>query len=718
MIIKRIRIKNFRSYYGDVTFEMSDGLTLIVGDNGDGKTTFFDALQWLFNTAIDDTSIENFSEKRKSELEIGEVEEVLVAMEFEHDGLKSVEKSFSVERTGEKTYRTMRFAFRGYEESGSERELVNGKNLMNRCFDSYIQRYSMFKGESTLNVFDNPAALKELVEKFSDLKKFETFVTMTTEFEAKSNRAYLKECTNDTKISRQAKQLESEIREIEGKISDVKREIRDYQASILMFTGKIENLEKNKEASEKMQDITGRLKALEEKRNRLRGNVASHNFNTALLDQLWILCIFPSVLKEFQQKSSAFSKLKRTQDEEFIREQARVEGKKQAIEELKKFANGSSQLPWYLPDEETMEEMIHDHICKVCGRPAEEGSEAYEFMCRRLDEYRSHLQTKSDEIDKEEEQAKLFVSNYIEELHNLSISLGGSRAKEISDLLSIINDKLELIDRWKQDIRDLESKIQETNDEKARLLIQTDGATEESLNKSFTDLKGFFESKSRSEKRLTEAQMRLKELEAQREDVQYRLKQLNPTSVQVKLYRQVHEVLAHIAKAFKQSKDKNLSQFLQDLESVANEYLGKLNATDFHGIVRLRKTVDDSAEIRLYSSNGTEIKKPSGSQQTTMYMSVLFAISDLTTLKREENYPLIFDAATSSFGDAKEDEFYNIIDRLDKQCIIVTKDFITRGKLRFEDIQHLTCTVYRIKKGDGFNKSDLSTIFTQVEKIK
>lgn len=41
MIIKEIRIKNFRSYYGDNNrFELSKGLTLILGDNGDGKTTF------------------------------------------------------------------------------------------------------------------------------------------------------------------------------------------------------------------------------------------------------------------------------------------------------------------------------------------------------------------------------------------------------------------------------------------------------------------------------------------------------------------------------------------------------------------------------------------------------------------------------------------------------------------------------------------------------
>ena len=718
MIINRITIKNFRSYYGEVVFEMSKGLTLIIGDNGDGKTTFFEALQWLFNTTVDDTSILNFSEKRKSELEVGEKDEVLVAMEFEHNGQKSVEKSFSIERTGERSFRSLNFFFRGYEDNGSERIPVNGKNLMNRCFDAYIQRYSMFKGESTLNVFDNPTALRELVEKFSDLKKFESFVEMTSEFERKANNAYVKECKNDEKVSKQAKRLEAELQQIEGKISETERDIRQYEESINTFTGKIEDLEKHQDVGEKYQDLKERIHNLTEKRNRIRGNIASVNFNTNLLDQQWILCAFPDILKEFQKKSSAFSKLKRTQNEAFIKEQAKKEGKKEAIDEIRILANGSPKLPWYLPTGETMQEMIDDHICKVCGRPVEEGSEAYEFMCRKLDEYRLHLAATVEGVKDEPEELKLFYSEYVEELHNLSISLGGSNAKDVAQLPTIINDSLELIERYKQELKDLEEKIQDANDEKARLLIQADGVSEEVLDKAFINMKGFFESKNRAEKRRIESRGILKQQQAERDELKLQFDKLKPSSGQVKIYKGVHEVLNRIAKSFAAAKDKNLSQFLRNLEKVANTYLHRLNATDFHGEVRLIKTIDDSAEIRLYSSNGSEVKKPSGSQQTTMYMSVLFAISDLTTLKREENYPLIFDAATSSFGDSKEDEFYNIIDKIEKQCIIVTKDFITKGHLRIEDVEHLTCTVYRIKKRDGFNQSDLSTICTEVEKVK
>ena len=37
MKLNKIIIKNFRSYYGENCFELSDGLTLVIGDNGDGK---------------------------------------------------------------------------------------------------------------------------------------------------------------------------------------------------------------------------------------------------------------------------------------------------------------------------------------------------------------------------------------------------------------------------------------------------------------------------------------------------------------------------------------------------------------------------------------------------------------------------------------------------------------------------------------------------------
>ena len=724
MIIKEIRIKNFRSYYGDNNrFEFSDGLTLILGDNGDGKTTFFEALEWLFKTELDrgNKELENVSEMRKSKLEIGEQDEVSVFMSFEHDGLKSVEKSFTFERTGDTTYRAGKVSYTGYEDTDSGREQVSGKLLINRCYDSFIQRFSMFKGESKLDVFDDKTALKTLVDKFSDIKTFDELVESTSSFEAKANSAYLKEMKSDEKVSKEAKSLELKIQHVSNDIAQKKNDIREKQSSLELYSSRLKELEQNQETSERYKEIEDRRKTQQEKKNKLNSQIGMVDYNHALLDKFWILAPYPKILQEFKQKCSAYSKEKRRLEREFDREQAEAIGKLKAVKEIQgTLINGSTELPWYLPDQETMEEMIHDHVCKVCGRPAPEGSDAYEFMVHKLEDYKRHVEAKlkKELAEKEIENKTLFKNNHIENLHSLSISLSGNAESQISNIAMEINERQELVANLRKQLKEVEEKLQDIMDEKSRLLIQAGNVSESVLEKDFNDIKGLFDQKGRAEIRLTEMNNELSLLQNQMKGLQAEFDALNPSSGQVKVLRDVHRALEEISKAFANAKEDNLRRFLNDLSEKANEYLDILSADDFHGVIRLAQTADESTEIKLFSSNKTEITKPSGSQKTEMYISVLFAISDFTKEKRDEDYPLIFDAATSSFGDSKEEEFYNVIDRLDKQCIIVTKDFMTKGVVRSKDIEKLSCPVYRIKKAEGFDKNNMATIRSTVKKLK
>lgn len=721
MIIKDIVIKNFRSYYGENKFTFSDGLTLVIGDNGDGKTTFFEALQWLFETMVERNTIDNASEMRKSKLEIGESDEVYVAMTFDHDGEKRIEKSYTFTRTSDSSFSTSKIDFRGYQTSMSGRELVDGKLLMNRCFDSFIQRFSMFKGESTLNVFQDRTALKELVDKFSDVRKFDDLVSLSAEFEEKSNAAFLKECRSDKKISNEAKSLELQLQRLSADIFNKKNDIKDKRTSVSVFSTKLDELAQNKEITEKYNDVNERIKNLNERILKLKANISNVDKNTALLDKQWILCAFPSILSEFKKKSQEFSRLKRKLDKEFLEEQAKKAGKLEALEEVRGMLNsGIPELPWYLPDQETMEEMIHDHVCKVCGSPAPEGSPAYEFMVNKLNIYKKHLEDKLklETAKAEIEEKVLFKYNYVDEIHNLGIRLGGSTEADVVKIATDIEDRLLLEEKLRADLQKIEEKKQDTEDDKARLLIQAGNVSEELLQKDFSDIKSMFEQKGRAEQHLAVLEKELEDLTEQETEMRKRFNELNPQNGLVKVYRDVHRVFEEIAKAFKNAKKENLRRFLSALEECANDYLAKLSAKDFHGEIHLCQTVEESTEIKLFSSNGSEIKNPSGSQETVMYMSVLFAISDFTVLKRDENYPLIFDAATSSFGDSKEEGFYNVIDKLNKQCIIVTKDFITKGQLRIHDVDNLTCGVYRIKKADNFDSKNMATIRTIVEKVK
>jgi DNA sulfur modification protein DndD len=129
------------------------------------------------------------------------------------------------------------------------------------------------------------------------------------------------------------------------------------------------------------------------------------DYSHALLDKMWILCAFSPILNEFQQKCSVLSREKRKQERDFDKQQAAAFAKLETIKEVQgALINGATELPWYLPYQETMEEMLRDHICKVCGRTVEDNSEAYHFMVHKIEEYKAHVEAK---LKREQEKQSL-----------------------------------------------------------------------------------------------------------------------------------------------------------------------------------------------------------------------------------------------------------------------------------------------------------------------
>ena len=723
MKLNKIIIKNFRSYYGENYFELSDGLTLVIGDNGDGKTTFFEALEWLFDTSRDNKSESNISEMRKAEMEIEDSDEVSVTMSFEHRGEKEISKKFIFEKDVNGAIRTRDFSFVGYEIVGSERYRRDGKILLESCFDTVVRRYCLFKGERELNVFDNNTALKTLVDTFSGIKQFDNLVELTSYFEQQSDNLVTKELKKDKKQEAVIKRLESELSKVQSAISDVRHDISIKEKAVSDYETRLRVLEENQDACENLQNINARIEQKRIEQRKLMGYI-NLDYNAMLLDDMWILRAFPPILSEYQKKVAALSrekrKLQKAEDERIAIEK----GKQEAIQEIQKLANDATPLPWNLPDKETMQEMIDDEICKVCGRPAKKGSDAYNFMVNKLNEYLDHIRKKSEILQQQDPVKPLFENTYINELHTRSIQLSGDTEQELIMLATIIADRLAFVQSRKQDLERVNKDLIEDEDAKMQLLIQTPDLTEEMLIKNFKDFKGLSDSSKRASLDLQELKHELEELEAQKQDLKEQQNQIVPSNGIVRVYQKVHIALERIMKAFEAAKDRNVAEFIQTLEEQANIYLKKLNADDFRGVIKIKRTADGSARINLYSSNDTLIANPGGAQKTTMYMSVLFAISKITTLKRDEDYPLIFDAPTSSFGDFKEDIFYNIIDNIDKQCIIFTKDLLRynreteKRELDFDKINQLSCSVYRIQKSPGYDEEDLSTIRTITERIK
>ncbi len=715
MIIKDIKICNFRMYYGENLVEISPGLTLFLGDNGDGKSTFFDALKWLFETSKPQTDYTMASAMRRAEMEIGESIEVSVAINFEHFGKKYVKKKFRVTRTGKdpNAFSSSLAQFEATKEEGTERLNVDGKQLIDGCFDAFMQRFSMFKGESNLNVFNDSTAFRQLIEWFAELKKVDHYVTLTDALADKAKKAYETEKSRDTRNTTKTTRLNGELAIIRRRINQLIKDRKNYEDSSSDYEAQLSALENNQDVSEQYHSIKELRDAKEQMKKETLGRRNHIDLNKALLDKLWILAPFPKVFEEFQTKAAATSEEKRQINDAFQREIGEKSGKQKALAEVKALLHGTTMLNWNIPDLKTMEEMIRDEVCKVCGHKAPKGSPEYDFMVARLEEYKRHLEP---EPEPDPEEKKLFISDEVERISDLNSNLSGYSAKQVLQKASEITGRLYVVSKFDEKIRHLDDDIQEYEEEMSRLLVQTPGLTKDLLEKSYRELRSAIRLKKDADENIAKINIELAEERRKEDTKQQELELVAPSKGMAKVFKNIQELLNDICDSFRRSKEQNRQEFLNNLERRANEYLVRLNASDFHGIVRLVSISDDSARILLYSADGELVKHPSGSQETTMYMSVLFAISDLTTIRREENYPLIFDAATSSFGDAKMDEFYNIVDDLDKQCIIFTKDFINKdGSLQNSEIDKLTCLVYRLCKKDGYDQENQATLRTIIK---
>jgi DNA sulfur modification protein DndD len=713
MIIKEITIENFRSYYGENTIHFKDGLALFVGDNGDGKTTFFEALEWLFDTSKSNMDSRLISEKRISELSGFETDTLQVSMTFDHDGEKIVEKSFSFSKTFDNDIKTDNFQFKGFSEEGSQRIPEHGGRLLDRCFDTAIRKYCLFKGETELNVFNRPEALKYLIETFSNIRQFDPYVDFTEFAEKQSDKVYQNAMKSDKQNSQQKKELRYKIEELRKNLSDKKTDLKNNQSNADVYATKLNDIEQSKEASELLKSLNDRLKSLYDKQAKIR-SLIKENYTVKLLDEQWILCGFLPIFEEYQKKVSEVSKQKRKLEDE----EKKQKGKQEAYQEIStNLANGIIPLSIYIPDENTMKEMIEDEFCKVCGREAPKDTDAYNFMVNKLNEL-----LKSQQPKEKIEEKPLFPNNFIKELEQKSISLGTDK-DILNNLINRIKETTEFNKAHKEDDRKIQETIDSEEDNKKKLLAQNDNLTEEQLLNAYQNISNWWQFKADAEKKIPLLEKEIKEIEKNLQETQEKYDALAKTSV-ANTYCKIHSALSKIQKAFENAKEKNTQDFLTLLEEKSNQYLEKLNIDGFYGIIRIIKSTDGSAQIKLQDSNGTFVSSPNQALKTTMYMSVLFAVSELTTIKRENDYPLIFDAPTSSFTESKESDFFNVISDIKKQCIVFTKSFLTEDKenkrsvLDNEKLESLNGTIFRIEKKRPFNEKDLSTIHTVITPIK
>ena len=267
----------------------------------------------------------------------------------------------------------------------------------------------------------------------------------------------------------------------------------------------------------------------------------------------------------------------------------------------------------------------------------------------------------------------------------------------------------------------MQAKLEQEEEQKRKILAQTDGLTEEQLISAFNNISEWWKQKNNAENKSDYLKRQIDEHRKKLEGYQEEYSQISEESVAA-TYARTSIAMQRIAEAFLSAKVRNKREFLAQLESTTNKYLERLNRGDFRGQAHIVEKADESAELMLIDTDGTRIYNPNTALKTTMYMSLLFAVAELTTIKHEDDYPLIFDAPTSSFTAAKESDFFGVIGEINKQTIIVTKSFLNENadgssSIDTKRLKSIKGKKYRIEKKRPFDEKNLATIETRIEPI-
>jgi len=718
MIIKKIQIENFLCYYGVNTFHFEDGLNIILGENNEGKTKFFEAVDWLFNGGHNNV-IDLISAKQLNEISIGDQFKVGVSMVVEqYDTESKITRSFTVNKNSELDISNVVFEAEEKDSITGERIPKIAKDLLNKIFPFEIRKYSMFKGETELNIFDNVEALANLINLFSDARHYDKYTVKSTFLRDKAEKAVKQSTSQNQQNIRELNLKEIELANLQREKERIKIHLNSTETEKAKLEKNIKETEKYVNNAKELEIINKRIENIENK-IKLEDKIIDFNFTTSLFDENWLLVNFEPLQKEFSDKITFQSKKRREIQTEFDEQKGIKVGIKKAKAEL---LNKALPLPDNIPSKGIMEEMLNEEICKVCNREAKKDSEAYNFMMKRLKVY---LESQDIEENESEIEKTLFKFDFTNRLLNLSIS-HEDNLKYLRLIRSEIKDKFLLIKEREEAKKSLEELLEKEKEQRKLILGDSKIDDESQLLDKFKnytywqdDLKTINEEYFNLNSKYINLQTKIK---LKQEEID----KIDLTSASSFLLK-TRDILRDIETILSETKNKKFDEFIYKLQEKSNKYLSHINVEAFTGNIKFSKKNISGDRIKIEVSLvelGGRHFIPGTAVRTSMNISILLAISELANEVRDETFPMIFDAPTSSFGETKTGAFLNLIYETSNQKIILLKDFIGSIKNPDGTIKDLFIKedfkkikrkkAFWVKLERPFDKEELSTINTNI----
>lgn len=224
MILREIQIENFRQITGAHTIYLAQpgekSLTIILGENGSGKTTFLHACLWCFYDRRDFDNPDELVSYRALALSNGKPVTVRVCVTFDSgEGRYIAERSMSVrlETDGTRLKSEPEFSLSYTDSRGESRSIPNPQHEIQRILPKDLAGFFFFRGEDLeqLVARSGEDKLKTAVEEFIDLILLDRAIAHLTAVEKELEQQMRKQTSGRTlELSEQINEIDTRLDEL------------------------------------------------------------------------------------------------------------------------------------------------------------------------------------------------------------------------------------------------------------------------------------------------------------------------------------------------------------------------------------------------------------------------------------------------------------------------------------------------------------------------
>ena len=658
-IINSVAFENFYNYYGSYEhneYKFKPGINIINADNNMGKSKFYNAFMWILRDQVYDSDIKAFADANESLIKMASGKaksedkkfKVGVRVVFTNDN-----KTYTIEKYSKFTNRNGEIA---HEPSVLE-IMVNENNgdtpvddysekqdIINRVFIPLaLRNYALLQGESMDRLVDlsSKKALSDTIDTLAGISVLKGICDISRKQSKKADELY-QQMDSENSENDTAKQRDKEKRnQLSKLIEDTQGEIENDRDELNAAKTRKEELDAYISNSSKRIEIRAELE---------RNNIEIGNIKTTIerIESSITKKIFdeenPWLLMGLSDELDAFD----AKREKHIGDVAQMNNDGALV----------IMLPEGSPDTSSLERMLKNEVCEVCGQPAAMHSEAWEHIKMILDRPKKISTTRND------------FGQFYGFLQKSASSYSRSIPK--------IDDRIELTRNQLDEIKEHLEELQAKHDEILIELNNAGGNEDNSEQKDkvvLSDYGAVNATISSKESAITRKEKDILIWKNSLEQINKRLNSYKKNTATQK-YEDFAVLMREINDIINQTKDDIFDKTISALAKEANEkYVALTSGNQSSGGILKFERNHDIVNVSIRDvQNGVITGLGTGFQRMKQLAIVMAVISSKIGDEKKFDYPFISDAPFSEFGENFISNFFRVAPSVFTQSIIMIKE--------------------------------------------